>query len=120
MPPLLTRAEAAEFCHVSVDAFDEHVRPELPERRVGKRVLFRRVDLEAFIVSPGARGARPRLSPPKPPPPPLVGGLRRAARALPLTRGQRVRLGVGTPDEIEIEAALQEQREARRLGKPRS
>jgi hypothetical protein len=47
--PFMTRAEAADFCHVSVDSFDAHVRPLLPPpKRVGRRILFLRSDLEAW------------------------------------------------------------------------
>ncbi len=109
--PLLTRAEAAAFCRVSVDSFDAHVRPELPELGVGRRVLFRRVDVEAWAANPDDRRARPGLAP-KPPPPQLSADARRFVRGL-LTRGQRVRLGVGTPDEVEIEAAIQARRKLR-------
>jgi hypothetical protein len=35
--PMLTRAEAAAWCRVSVAAFDAHVRPHLAMRRVGRR-----------------------------------------------------------------------------------
>lgn len=49
--PLLTRIEAARWCRVSVAAFDTHVRPHLPVKRIGRRVVFHRADLEAWAAS---------------------------------------------------------------------
>ena len=67
--------------------------------------------LEACAASPDDRQARPGLAPPKPTPPQLSADGQRFVRGI-LTRGQRVRLGLATPDEIEIEAAIQAKREA--------
>ena len=46
---ILTRGEAAEFLRVSVRAFDQHVRGNVPEHRVGRKPLFRKVDLEEWL-----------------------------------------------------------------------
>jgi len=45
---MMTRAEAAKWCRVSLAAFDAHIRPNLPVKRVGRRVLVHRSDLEAW------------------------------------------------------------------------
>ena len=98
--PLLTRAEAAAFCRCSVDAFDEHVRPHLPELRVGRRVLFRRADVEEWLQGP----TPPRAPVPKPAPQLNAEELRALGRTL--TRRQRVVLGIATPEEIEVDRIL--------------
>jgi hypothetical protein len=46
---LCTRAEAAKHLRVSVRAFDAHVRPDLTPVRIGRRVLFRQEDLDAWV-----------------------------------------------------------------------
>jgi hypothetical protein len=63
--PMMTRAEAANWCRVSIAAFDAHVRPHLPSKSIGRRVLFHRSDLEAWSLAeaaPVAKGA-PSLRP---------------------------------------------------------
>lgn len=62
--PLLTRAEAARWCRVSVAAFDAHIRPHLPVKRVGRRVLVHRADLEAWAQSEDAKRAAPERARP--------------------------------------------------------
>jgi hypothetical protein len=41
---------------VSLAAFDSHVRPTLTPKRIGRRVLFLREDLEAWAESPSRDG----------------------------------------------------------------
>lgn len=48
---VFTRAQAAEYLGVSLDAFDEHVRPHLPRVLIGARVRFLRADLDAWVAS---------------------------------------------------------------------
>jgi hypothetical protein len=50
--PLLTRAEAAAFCRVSLVAFEAHVRSALSPVKIGRRVLFRKEELERWLVTP--------------------------------------------------------------------
>lgn len=46
---LVTRAEAARLCGgISVDAFDDHVRPHVRERVVGSKPMFKPADLDKF------------------------------------------------------------------------
>lgn len=59
---LLTRAEAAEQCRVSLAAFDAHVRPALTPKRIGRRVLFLESELEAWAES-AESVAKTRLGP---------------------------------------------------------
>lgn len=65
-PATLTRAEAAELCRVSVVAFDEHVRPHLPVKRIGRLVFFQRADVEAFLAAPTVPGPPGVVRPPPP------------------------------------------------------
>ncbi|TAK10588.1 MAG: DNA-binding protein [Anaerolineae bacterium] len=60
MTDLLTRAEAAKVCRVSLRAFEAHVRPDLTPVRIGRRVLFDRSDLDAWLDTrkDGASGSR--------------------------------------------------------------
>jgi hypothetical protein len=58
--PLFTKAEAAEFCRVSLSTFDRHVQRCLPPVRIGGRVLFHREDLLRWLdtqrrAEPGSR-----------------------------------------------------------------
>jgi hypothetical protein len=55
--PMMTRPEAAKWCRVSLAAFDAHVRPQLPYKQVGRRVLFHLADLDAWSQ---AEAAKPR------------------------------------------------------------
>jgi hypothetical protein len=48
-PGAMQRAEAAWYCGVSVDAFDQHVRPHLPTVYVGAVRVWRRDDLDAWL-----------------------------------------------------------------------
>lgn len=50
-PGLLTRDDAAAFLRVSVRTFERHVQPGLPSVRLGRRVLFRPGDLDAWLVA---------------------------------------------------------------------
>ncbi|MBK8994938.1 MAG: hypothetical protein IPM35_04195 [Myxococcales bacterium] len=56
--PLLTRLEAAAYLNVSARTFDVHVRfntgPRVDAVRIGGRVLFRREDLDGWIVAQAA------------------------------------------------------------------
>lgn len=45
---LVGRDEAAEMLGISVDHFDEYVRPHLPAIKVGRRLLFRVKRLEEW------------------------------------------------------------------------
>lgn len=53
--PMLTKAEAAKWCRVSIAAFDAHVRPKLPCKKIGRRVVFHRADLEAWAQAEAVR-----------------------------------------------------------------
>jgi excisionase family DNA binding protein len=67
--PLFTRAEAAKFLGVSVTTFDQHVRRQLPELKVGRLPRFRSEDLEAWLLeraSGGSTAPAPRRAPPPP------------------------------------------------------
>ena len=46
---IMTRTEAARFLRVSVRAFDTHVRGRVTEHRIGRKPLFRKVDLETWL-----------------------------------------------------------------------
>ena len=77
---LLTRAEAAALCHpdLSVAAFDAHVRPELPVVRIGRRVFFRRADVEAWAADCAA--AKGIVTPWRRPSPAAARGQRQPSR----------------------------------------
>ena len=45
---VVTRQEAAEMLGMSVDTFDDYVRPRLPMIRTGRRLYVRVRDLEAW------------------------------------------------------------------------
>jgi hypothetical protein len=45
----VSRQEAAAMLSLSVDAFDEHVRPRLPMIRVGRLLLISVRDLEQWV-----------------------------------------------------------------------
>jgi predicted DNA-binding transcriptional regulator AlpA len=116
---LRSRREAAAFCGVSLPTFDQYVRPQLTAKTIGRRVLFRLADLEAWVESDDGAAIAVGKGPRRP-----IASASSAwkpssvdVHKLPLTRGQRVRLGVATPDEVEIEAAIQAKRAARRLTK---
>ena len=57
----LSRVDAARKCGVSVSTFDGHVRPHLPEVKLGRRRVFLESDVEAFLLrdEPGAKSASP-------------------------------------------------------------
>src|SRR3954467_6234674 len=58
MPAALGMREAAAYVSVSPDFFREHVAPDLPIVRIGRRKLIRRVHLDAWLAErEGARGA---------------------------------------------------------------
>lgn len=57
--PMMTKAEAAKWCRVSIAAFDAHVRSRLPCKRIGRRVVFHRADLEAWAQAEAVRPAAP-------------------------------------------------------------
>ena len=46
---LLSRVEAAALLKISLNTFDRRVALDLPKVRIGRRVLFRRVDIESWI-----------------------------------------------------------------------
>jgi hypothetical protein len=46
---LVSREQAAEMCDVSVDFFDEHIRPELKVVYLGRRVLIPVREIEKWI-----------------------------------------------------------------------
>jgi hypothetical protein len=102
---LVDRRGAAAFCRVSVASFERHVRPKLPELSLGRKVWFREEDLQQWAAAPSEPAALPA---PKPRPNLDQAELRQVRRML--TRGQRVKLGLATPDEIEAERALAERR----------
>jgi hypothetical protein len=52
---LLGREDAAGYLGLSTDAFDRHVRPNIPERLVGSKPMFRPADLDGYA----AGGAHP-------------------------------------------------------------
>ena len=56
---MMTKAEAAAWCRVSIAAFDAHVRPHLPSKKIGRRVVFHRSDLETWAQSEAARPPAP-------------------------------------------------------------
>jgi hypothetical protein len=64
---LLTRAEAAKWCRVSLAAFDAHVRPHVNVKKIGRRILVSRAELEAWVSTGSAKheGAPPAPSKPK-------------------------------------------------------
>lgn len=45
---LLNRKDAARYLGVSVDHFDDHVRPNVKERRVGSKPMFTPAELDRF------------------------------------------------------------------------
>src|SRR5262245_31580827 len=47
--PIFTRVEAARYLRVSIRAFDVHVRGNVPEHRIGRKPLFRKVDLDKWL-----------------------------------------------------------------------
>lgn len=57
----LRRAESAAALAMSVELFDQHVRPELPVLRVAGVCVYRVADLEAWLSAhaeqPALRGA---------------------------------------------------------------
>lgn len=54
-PGAFQRPEAAAYCGVSIDHFDEHIRPHVPTRYLGACKLWLQRDLEAFLgrIPPG-------------------------------------------------------------------
>jgi hypothetical protein len=48
-PLLVTRADAAAMCSVSLDTFDRHVAMQLPRMMVGRRIQFLRAGVEEWI-----------------------------------------------------------------------
>jgi predicted DNA-binding transcriptional regulator AlpA len=95
--PFMTCDEAAAFCHCSVDAFDAHVRPQLPPpKRVGRKVLFLRSDLDRWAEGDtggeAARVRRRELVRAAPAAQATTRDLRELAEGLPLTARQRARL----------------------------
>jgi predicted DNA-binding transcriptional regulator AlpA len=56
---LLTKAEAAERCRVSLAAFDAHVRPALTPKKIGRRVLFLESDIDAWAETESRSSAAP-------------------------------------------------------------
>jgi hypothetical protein len=58
---LLTRTEAAALLRVSLNTFDRRVGSVLPKVLIGRRVLFRRVDIESWINNTPGCYKRPAL-----------------------------------------------------------
>lgn len=58
---LLTRREAADLLRVSVNTFDRQVRNRIPKLNIGRRVLFRRIDIEDWIDKTAGCYERPAL-----------------------------------------------------------
>lgn len=48
---LLTRHEAARYCHVSLRTFERHVAPAVPHVVIGTKRLWSREDLERWLES---------------------------------------------------------------------
>lgn len=61
-PVAMQRAEAAWYCGVSVDAFDEHIRPNLPTVYVGALRLWRRDDMDGWLGAQAVAPATMRAS----------------------------------------------------------
>jgi len=51
LPDVMSRTEVAAYCRVSLRTFDSHIQPFLPAARIGRRVLFLRADVLAWIES---------------------------------------------------------------------
>ena len=58
---LLTRTDAAALLRVSLNTFDRRVGSVLPKVLIGRRVLFRRVDIESWINNTPGCYERPAL-----------------------------------------------------------
>ena len=58
---LVSRSEAAALLRVSPNTFDRRVGSVLPKVRIGRRVLFRRVDIESWINNTPGCYERPAL-----------------------------------------------------------
>jgi hypothetical protein len=86
---LLTRAEAAERCRVSLAAFDAHVRPALTPKRVGRRVLFLESDLDAWAETESPSNAAPTKRGPSPAQPKTRTGAPASALRAALQSGPR-------------------------------
>ena len=63
---LLTKAEAATRCRVSLAAFDAHVRPALTPKKIGRRVLFLESDIDAWAETASPSNAAPAKRGPSP------------------------------------------------------
>lgn len=115
---LRTREECARFFRCSPDTFDRRIRSQLPPpRMVGRRPLWLQAWLDAWAAAPDEPASLVAREPsPAPVRDARSRGLderRERLRGM-LTRGQRVKLGLATPDEIEAERALAERRASRR------
>ena len=58
---LLSRPEAAALLRVSLNTFDRRVASDLPKVLIGRRVLFRRIDIESWINNTPGCYERPAL-----------------------------------------------------------
>jgi len=94
---LLTKAEAAARCRVSLAAFDAHVRPALTPKKIGRRVLFLESDVALAHVH---RVAQPRVSRPSLRQTP--GGTWNARYRM---NGKQREVSLGTKDEFEARVA---------------
>jgi excisionase family DNA binding protein len=59
--PLVSRNAAATLLGISVNTFDRHVVNHIPKLRIGRRVLFRRIDIDAWINNTSGCYERPAL-----------------------------------------------------------
>lgn len=94
---LLTKAEAAERCRVSLAAFDAHVRPALTPKKIGRRVLFLESDLDAWAETASPSNAAQTKRGPSPARPKIPTGapasaLRAALQSDPRAQGIRTKL----------------------------
>ena len=95
---LLTRLEAAAKCRVSLAHFERHVAGHLTPRRIGRRVLYRAHELEAWLDGDEAeRPSRTRRAP---------AGLWPSPASLAL---------LSDPRAVQLTAELRASRERRRL-----
>lgn len=61
-PALLSAQDAAQYLAIGVTTFRETVAPELVPVRIGRRCLYRRADLDAWITCRQATPARPAVT----------------------------------------------------------
>lgn len=86
---LLTKAEAAERCRVSIACFDANIRPHLTPKRAGRRVLFLEADLDAWAETESRSNAAPTKRGPSPARPKIPTGAPASALRAALQSGPR-------------------------------